>query len=116
KAKEPKPIDPVQKAEITALRAWSDGAQAFKSALEQAGYTLARGERGYCLVSPDEVLSLVRYAGTTKAKLDAFMAPIPLDGLPSVGEIIAAQREARDRAEEARDQKLPVEPVLPRTP
>jgi hypothetical protein len=44
--KKPRSIDPVVKAQITSLRAWSDGAKAFKNALEQAGYTLARGQTG----------------------------------------------------------------------
>lgn len=98
--KKPRTIDRAVKAEVTALRAWSDGAKAFKTALEEAGYTLARGQTGYCLVSQDDVYSLVRYAGTTKVKLDALMSPIPLDSLPSVKEVIAAQREAQKRAKE----------------
>jgi hypothetical protein len=54
------------------------------------------------------VYSLVRYAGTTKLKLDALMSPIPLDTLPSVKEVIAAQqREAQKRPKEPPFQELP---------
>ncbi len=97
--RKPPEIDPAVKAQITSLRAWSDGAKAFKSALEEAGFTLARGQTGYCVVSDTDVFSLARHAGTTKAKLDALMAPIPLDTLPTVKEVIEAQREAKTEAQ-----------------
>jgi hypothetical protein len=57
------------------------------------------------------VFSLVRYAGTTKTKLDALMAPIPLDTLPTVKEVIEAQREAQKRPQEAPVEEIPVPPV-----
>lgn len=93
--REPEPIDPERKQQITTLRAWSDGAQAFKRALEEAGYTLARGETGYVLMSEEGVFSLARHAGLGKFQLETFMSPIPLNSLPDVKELIEAQKQAR---------------------
>lgn len=92
---EPPPIDPERRARITALRAWSDGAFAFKKALEETGYTLARGKTGYLLFSDEGTFSLVRHAGLSKAKLDAFMSPVPLDSLPNIQDLIEASKQAR---------------------
>jgi hypothetical protein len=91
----PQPVDPERKQQIIALRAWADGAQAFKKALEEAGYALARGDTGYVLFSEEGVFSLARHAGLSKAKLDAFMSPIPLDSLPGVDELIEARKQPR---------------------
>lgn len=88
------PVDPERKQQIIALRAWADGAQAFKKALEEAGYTLARGNTGYVLFSEEGVFSLARHAGLPKAKLDSFMSPIPLEMLPTVDELIQARKQA----------------------
>ncbi len=88
------PIDPERKQQISTLRAWSDGAQAFKRALEEAGYTLARGETGYVLMSEEGVFNLARHAGLGKHKFDAFMSPVPLDSLPDVKELIKARKQA----------------------
>jgi hypothetical protein len=114
--RQPEPIDPARKAQITSLRAWSDGAKAFKQALEEAGYTLARGKTGYVLFSQDGTFSLIRHAGLPKSRLHGFMSPIPLDSLPLVKDLIAAQREGRNWTQEARVQELPVAPVLPPLP
>jgi hypothetical protein len=92
--RKPEPIDPERKQQITALRAWSDGAQAFKHALEEAGYTLARGRTGYVLVSEEGVFNLARHAGMRKAQFEAFMSPVPLDSLPDAKEFIEAQKQA----------------------
>src|SRR5579862_991892 len=89
------PIDPERKQQISTLRASSDGAQAFKRALEEAGYTLARGETGYVLMSEEGVFNLARHAGLGKQKFDAFMSPIPLDSLPDIKELIDAKKQAR---------------------
>ena len=49
----------------------------------------------------------------SKAKLDALLSPIPLDTLPTVKEVIEAQREAQKRPHEAPVQELPVMPEPP---
>ncbi len=116
KPRQPEPVDPARKAQITALRAWSDGAKAFKQALEGAGYTLARGKTGYLLFSEEGTFSLTRHAGLPKSRLEGFMSPIPLDSLPSVQDLITAQREAQKRPHAVTVQELPVAPVLPRPP
>jgi hypothetical protein len=108
-------VDPERKAKITALRVWSDGAQAFKQSLEQAGYVLARGETGYCLVSKqdEDVYNLARHAGQSKIKLDTFMAPIPLDSLPTVDEVIKAERKDLEPPEAATPYEAPLQPLPP---
>jgi hypothetical protein len=93
--RKPEPVDPVRKAQITALRSWSDSVFAFKAALEQEGYTLARGQTGYLLFSEEGTFSLMRHAGLSKARFEAFMSPIPLEILPDIKDLIEAQRQAR---------------------
>ncbi len=93
--RKPEPIDPERKQKITALRAWADGAQAFRHALEEEGYKLARGGTGYVLVSEDGVFNLARHAGMRKSAFEAFMSPIPLDSLPDVKELIESQKQTR---------------------
>ena len=75
----------VMKSQVAALRAAAESPQAFKALLEDAGYMLARGESGYILI--DQHGSVYSLAGLLKTKLDRvneFMAPISLDGLPTV--------------------------------
>jgi MobA/VirD2-like, nuclease domain len=96
--RKPEPVDPERKQQIIALRAWADGAQAFRKALEEAGYTLARGNTGYVLFSKDGVFSLARHAGLPKAKLHAFMSPIPLASLPEVDNLIEARKQQQPQS------------------
>lgn len=92
--RKPVPMDPKRQQQITALREWSDGAKAFKLALEKAGYTLARGETGYVLFSKDGVFNLARHAGLDIYTLDAYMSPVPLDSLPEVKDLIKGNKQA----------------------
>ncbi len=95
-----------RKEQITALRAQADTAQAFKNALEDAGYVLAKGDkRGFVLVDGEgEVFSLSKFVTDIKGKeYNAFMEPIDRATLPSVNEAKALQeqrlREATVKAE-----------------
>lgn len=88
-----------RKEQITALHAAADSGQAFKAALEDAGYILAKGHRGYVLV--DQAgghFNLARQIEGVKTKeLRAFMAGVELDKLPTIEEAKALQ-EAREAA------------------
>lgn len=89
------------KAQITALRQQCDDAQAFKNALADAGYVLAKGDkRGFVLVDGEgEVLSLSKFVTDIKNKeYKAFMAPIDREALPSVDEAKALQERRREEA------------------
>lgn len=84
-------------AHTTALQQASDSGQAFKAALEDAGYVLAQGDRGYVMVDGTGTpFALSRYVDGMKAKdVKAFMADVPLDGLPTVEEAKALQAERK---------------------
>lgn len=87
-------IDPDRKTQITSLKAWADGAQDFKRALEEAGYTLASGKGGYTLVDKDgKVFNLFAHIPENKIRLEAFMSPIPLSSLPSVEDVWEARKK-----------------------
>ena len=74
-----------RKAEIIALQAASDNAQSFKTALEEAGYILARGDRGYTLVDENgDHFNLARQLKVKIAEVDTFMAEVPLNTLPAL--------------------------------
>ena len=113
-----------RKAEITALHAAADGGQAFKAALEEAGYLLAKGERGYLVVDQaggHTVLSR-NIKGLKQKDVEAFMAGVELDKLPTIEEAKAIQKqrladakteppvEAQKQAPEA-SKLLPPEPA-----
>lgn len=94
-------IDPKEvKAEVTALWKQSDSAGAFVAALEDAGYTLCQGDRGYCILDQaGDVHSLARrIEGVKTADLKARLSGVPLDDLPTVAEASAAVR-ARSKAD-----------------
>jgi hypothetical protein len=97
-----------RKEQVTALRAASDTPQAFKAALEEAGYVLAKGDkRGLVIVDGQgEVYSLSRQVTDLKSKdFKAFMAPLPEAALPGVTEAKAQQQETALKAPaEARKQ------------
>ncbi|MEO8392109.1 MAG: hypothetical protein ABI700_03870, partial [Chloroflexota bacterium] len=85
-----------RKEQVTALRAAADNAQAFKSALEDAGYILAKGDkRGLVIVDRDgEVYSLSRHVTDLSSKeYKSFMAPLDPKSQPSVEEAKARQAE-----------------------
>lgn len=86
-----------RKAQVTVLYEASDSGAAFKAALEDAGYVLARGDRrDFVILDEDaKVHSLGRQLPGVKAKdLRAFMVEINPEALPSVKEARAAIREA----------------------
>lgn len=85
-----------RKAQVTALYEASDTGPAFKAALEDAGYVLARGDRrDFVIVDADaKVHSLGRQLPGVKAKdLRAFMQDIDPVSLPNVKGARAAIRE-----------------------
>lgn len=95
-------IDPHQvAAEVTALYRQSDNGVAFVSGLEEAGYVLANGHRGYNIIdSYGDSHSLVRRLdGVKTAELRNYLADVPLESLPSVAEAAAIVRE-RNRQDE----------------
>ena len=88
-----------RKEQVTALRAAADNAQAFKNALEEAGYLLAKGDkRGMVLVDGEgEVFSLSRHVTDIKGKeFKAFMAPIDQAALPTVEEAKALHKQREE--------------------
>ena len=110
-----------RKAQITALRAEADNGQAFKNALEEAGYILAKGERRALVIvdGEGEVFSLSRHVTDLKAKdLKSFMAGIDPELLPSAEEAKGLQQEhakqaALARAEKQREEKARSEAPQP---
>jgi hypothetical protein len=90
-----------RKAQITALHAAADSGAAFKAALEDAGYVLAQGERGYIVVDQAGGHSALsrNINGLKKKELDAFMAGVALDKLPTIEEAKALQAERPVKAE-----------------
>lgn len=83
-----------RKAEITGLHAGAADGPAFKAALEEAGYRLARGDRGYVVVDRaggHSVLSR-NIEGFKKKDVDRFMAGIALDTLPTIKEAQQLQK------------------------
>lgn len=87
-----------RKAEISALYHAADSGPALKAALEEAGYMLASGERGYVVVDQTGGQSvLTRNTGLKKKELEVFMAAVPLATLPTVEEAKALQKAAGQR-------------------
>jgi hypothetical protein len=98
-----------RKAEIAALRKAADNGQAFKAALEDAGYLLAKGDRGYIIVDEagnPSVLS--RNLGMKKKEVEAFMAGVELDKLPTIKEAQALQ-ETRQQDRKVIEAQKPVQ-------
>ncbi|HEV8414163.1 MAG TPA: relaxase/mobilization nuclease domain-containing protein [Bryobacteraceae bacterium] len=82
--------------QLTTLRAATDSGPAFKSALEDAGYILAKGDRGYVVVDQKGGHSVLsRNVGLKKKEIEAFMAGVELDKLPTIEEAKATQAERR---------------------
>ncbi|BBB13928.1 relaxase/mobilization nuclease domain-containing protein [Sphingopyxis sp. FD7] len=102
-----------RKAQVKGLYEASDTGPAFKAALEDAGYVLARGDRrDFVILDTDaKVHSLGRQLpGVTAKDLRAFMADIDPDSLPSVSDARAAMRE-NARAEPTPDRPQPDPPA-----
>jgi len=82
--------------EIKALHASADNGPALKAALEDAGYILAKGDRGYVVVDQKGGHSVLsRNTGLKKKEIEAFMAGVELDKLPTIEEAKAVQSERR---------------------
>lgn len=95
-------LDPKDvKAEVTKFYRQSDSGVAFVAALEDAGYVLCNGQRGYCIVDQaGDSHSLVRrLEGVKTAELRQFMSGVALEALPSVADASAMVR-AKQEAEE----------------
>lgn len=96
-------LDPKEvKAEVTALWKQSDSGAAFIAALEESGYTLCQGDRGYCIIDQyGDSHSLVRRLdGIKTAELRQYLSATPLADLPTVAEASAAVRARNEQEEE----------------
>lgn len=96
-------IDPKDvKAEVTALWQRSDSGAAFVAALQESGYTICQGNRGYCIIdSYGDSHSLVRRLdGIKTAELREYLSGTPLGSLPTVAEASALVRERNEAEEE----------------
>ena len=107
-----------RRAQIAALKEASDNGAAFKAALEQAGYLLARGDkRDFVLVTEQgSVLSLSRELKMKAAEVRAFMADVDRAALPTASEAKAAQRARAETAAPApavEMQRPPLEDLAP---
>lgn len=99
-------ISPEQRRDdITACYEQADSGEAFRAALEEKGYMLAKGDRrGFVVVDGfGNPHSLTRYVKGHKAKeIKARLAPLTPDDLPSVDEakeIIRARRQAQKESQ-----------------
>lgn len=113
--------DQQMKEAVTKLYRQSDSAQAFKTALEEEGYILAKGDRRpHILVDADgKEHSLSRcLPDLTPKQIRAFMAAIDRNTLPTAEEAKALQREpAKPPAQDQEPTPPPAaEPPKPETP
>ena len=108
-------LDPKEfKAMIQQLHQQSDNAHAFKTALEEKGFILASGERGYTLVDEHGgIYNLARQLKEKKAQVEQFMAALPLSSLPTVEEAKVLQRE---KTPEPEPPKQPEQQPTAKTP
>ena len=110
--------------QIAEIRKNSDDGLAFKNALEDAGYVLAKGDkRGFVLVDQQgEIFSLSKYLPDLKGKeYKAFMAPVDQATLPTVDEAKARQEQAAEKRKaqaptEAKEQGTEASKFLPTQP
>jgi len=95
-------IDPKDvAAELKDLWQHADSGQAFAAALEERGYILADGDRGFVVIDRAGGLhSVARRVGARLAEVNARMADIDLEVIPTVAE---ARALARERAAERRE-------------
>jgi hypothetical protein len=107
-------IDPHRmKAEITALWQEADSGLAFKSALEDAGFILAKGDRrDFVLIdsAADDHSLAKRISGAKAADIRARLSDVDRDSLPSVAEAREQARAAADSADAAAPQEAPILP------
>lgn len=80
------------KTQVAALKAAAESPQAFKTALEDVGYILAKGDSGYILIDPyGGVYSLVGQLKMKLARVNEFMAPLDLAALPTADQVKGRQ-------------------------
>lgn len=112
-------IDPAErKDQITALKHASDSPQAFKAALEEQGYMLAKGKRGFVLVDQaGEVYSLSRQIhGMKSGELREYMKSIDLESLPTVEQATQLQQQIQDARKQAAEKQLAEQQTEPAPP
>lgn len=111
-------IDPKEvKVEVTAMWQRSDSGVAFVAALEESGYTLCQGDRGYCIIDQaGDVHSLTRrIEGVKTAQIRERLSDISLAELPTVAEASAAVK-ARSEAEEGDGTAGAMQPITQEPP
>lgn len=103
-------LDPAtRKDQITQLKESSDNAQAFKSALEERGYVLAKGDRRDFVIVDETgaIHSLGRQIhGVRAAELREFMKGIDHDALPTAREATEIQKQRQQENAERATQQL----------
>jgi hypothetical protein len=124
--REKKPVDEETRARdlhmketVTRLYQHSDTAQAFKTALEEEGYVLAKGDRRpHIVVDADgKEHSLSRcLPDLTPKQIREFMAAIDRNALPTVDEAKAIQREAAKAPAQNQPPPAPEPPPEPPKP
>lgn len=106
-----------RRAQLAALKSSCDSGMAFKAAVEEAGYVLARGDsKDFVLVGPEgSVYSLSRELKMKAAETRAFMADVDRDTLPTASEAKAQQRDRQKDTETPafEMQRPPVEDLAP---
>ena len=92
--------------ELTALWHQCDTGKALAAAIEAHGYILAEGDRGLCVIDPSgkEHSLARRIDGARKRDVDARMADIDRDALPTVAQ---ARQLARERKDDVADAPSP---------
>jgi hypothetical protein len=103
-------IDPKEvQAELTALWQEADSGLAFKAALEEAGYILARGDRRDFVIidQAGSDHSITRRTGAKAAAVRDRMADVDRTGLPTVAEARALARQSADAAGNAEPPTAP---------
>jgi hypothetical protein len=92
--------------EVTAAFRASDGPEAFRAALQEKGYTIARGDRrDYVIIDhKGGIHSLARRIdGMKAAELREFMAPLNAESVPSIEQARQTLAERQRRVSEAGD-------------
>jgi hypothetical protein len=92
-------LKPAERKElITKLKQESDNAQAFKSALDEHGFILAKGDRrAFVIVDHDgEIYGLTRQIqGMTEAKLREFLTSVDREKLPTADQAVQMQQHLK---------------------
>lgn len=85
-----------RRAQLAALQRASDNGLAFKAALEEAGYLLAKGDRRDFVIvdQTGDIHSLGRELKLKAAEVRAFMADVDREQLPASSAAVAQQRAA----------------------